>query len=85
MYNEFINNKVVILVSARTEGLWEYSGLLVEVDEKFLKLKNVTISQAMLNMQRNMFGSAVGAYKQNIEEIVLNKDYIVSCHKNNLL
>ena len=81
MYNEFINNDVVVIVSARTDSLWEYSGFLSEVDENYIKLKNVQISQAMLNVHKNMFGAGMGAYKQNVNEIILNKNYIIACYK----
>lgn len=81
MYNSFINNEVVVLVSSRTDQMWEYTGLLSDVDENVLKLKNVEISQAMLNFQKNMFGASVGSYKQNVEEIIVNKKYIIACYK----
>ena len=81
MFNEFINHDVVVIVSARTEGLWEFTGLLSKVDEISIKLKNVEINQAMLNIQKNMFGTGIGTYKQNVEEIILNKHYIVGCYK----
>ena len=81
MFNEFINNKVVVIVSARTEGLWEITGLLTEVDEISIKLENVEINQAMLNIQKSVFGSGIGTYKQNVKEIILNKHYIVGCYK----
>ena len=81
MYTDLINNKVVVIVSARTEALWEYTGILCEEDENSIKLKDAEITQAMLNVQKNMFGAGMAAYKQNIDEIILNKNYIVSCYK----
>ena len=81
MYSEFVNSEVVIIVSARTEALWEYSGFLSDIDENSLKLKNVEINQAMLSVQKNMFGSGMCSYKQNVDEVVLNKNYIVACYK----
>ena len=45
MYSEYINSEVVVIVSSRAEALWEYSGILIADDEKFLKLKNVEIKE----------------------------------------
>ena len=81
MYNEYINHEVVLIVSARTEALWEYTGLLSDIDEFSIKLKNVEINQAMLNIQKNVFGAGMGNYKQNVDEVILNKNYIVACYK----
>jgi len=52
MYNEYIDSEVVVIVSSRAKALWEYTGVLVDVDEKFLKLKNVEIKQMMLNFKK---------------------------------
>lgn len=81
MYNEYVNSEVVVIVSSRAEALWEYSGVLSDIDENFLKLKNVEINQMMLTFQKNMFGSALGSYQKNIDEVILNKNYIISCYK----
>lgn len=81
MYKELINNEVVIMVSSRAEAILEYTGLLCEENDEVLRLKNVEISQALLNFQKNMFGAGLGSYKQNIEEVILNKRYVISCSK----
>ena len=57
----------------------EYSGVLVSEDDKSLKLENVSISTAILSFQRNMFGN-INSYKDNISEIVVNKEFVVSCN-----
>ena len=44
-----------------------------------LKLKNVSVNLVMLNFQKNLFGSSYGSYKQNVDTVVLNKEYIISC------
>lgn len=81
MYKDLINNEVVIMVSSRAETILEYTGLLCEENDEVLRLKNVEISQALLNFQKNMFGTGLGSYKQNIEEVILNKRYVISCSK----
>lgn len=81
MFNDLINCEVVAIVSSRAEALLEYSGLLYEENEKYIKLKNVEVNFAMLNFQKSIFGGNINSYKQNIEEVILNKDYIISCNK----
>lgn len=81
MYSNYIGSKVVVIVSSRAEALWEYVGVLSDVDENFLKLKNAEINQMMLNFQKNMFGAGMGSYQKNIDEVILNKNYIISCYK----
>ena len=81
MFKDLINNEVLIIVSSRAEFLLEYTGVLCEENENTLKLKNAEINQAMLNFQKNMFGSGIGNYKQNLEEVIINKNYVISCNK----
>lgn len=81
MYDEYLNNEVVVIVSTRTEVMWEYTGYLVQADETSLKLKDVSINQALLSFQKNIFGSGMSTYKSNLKEVILNKNYIISCYK----
>lgn len=81
MYKEYINSKVVVIVSSKAETLWEYTGVLCDLDENSIKLRDVQINQVMLNFQKNMFGSGMSAYNQEIEEVILNKNYVISCYK----
>ena len=81
MFNDLINREVIVVVSSRTEFLLEYNGLLCEENENVIKLKNVDINQEMLNFQKNVFGSNMGIYKQNIDEVIINKNYVISCIK----
>ena len=80
MFKDMINFEVEIIVSSRAETLLEYTGILYEDDNSFIKLKDVTINYAMLNFQKNIFGGNISVYKENIEEVILNKDYIISCN-----
>lgn len=80
MYNSFINKEVTVIVASRADSILEYNGLLCEENEKTIKLRNVSINLAMLNFQKNLFGSNMGDYYENIEEMIINKDYIISCN-----
>ena len=81
MYSSLINNEVVVLIASRTQSILECTGVLCDEDENALKLKNVELNQAMMNFQKNMFGSEFGIYKQNLEEFIINKKYIIACYK----
>jgi len=82
MYNELINSEVLVVVSTRADMIFEYTGVLCEETEKTIKLKNVEINHVMLNFQKSVFGSGFSAYKKNIDEVILNKDYVISCSNN---
>ena len=81
MYKELVNKQVLVIVTSQTEMLLEYRGILVEENAQNLKFKNTSINIAMLNFQKNFFGSNIGNYKKNISEIVINKRYVISCSK----
>ena len=81
MFKDLINKQVLVLVTSHTEMLLEYRGILVEDNEQTIKLKNTSINIAMLNFQKNFFGSNIGNYKKNITEIIINKKYLISCSK----
>ena len=82
MYNDFIDSEVVVVVSGRNELVWEYVGILCSIDENSLKLKNVEITPLLLNQPGNAFASiGLSVKNKNISEVVLNKEYVVSCCK----
>lgn len=81
MFQDFINSEVLVIIATKSETVFEYIGVLTSEDENFIKLKNATINQAMLNFQKNIFGGEIGSYKDNIGEIIINKGYIISCNK----
>lgn len=81
MYKSLLNQEVEVIVSTRTEMVLEYNGVFVSEDINTLVLKNVSITSAMLNFQKNMFGTGLGQYKENIDIVIINKNYIISCNK----
>ena len=46
-----------------------------------MELKNVDISYLMLNFQRGIFGGNINKYKENLDSVIINKRYIISCDK----
>jgi len=81
MFKDFINEEVIVLVSTKSETVFEYSGILYVENENSIKLKNAEINTVMLNFQKNVFGGGIGNYKQNIDEVIINKEYVISCIK----
>ena len=79
MFKDLIGKDVLVLVATRGEMVLEYTGVLISEGENTLKLENVSISTAILSFQRNMFGN-INSYKDNISEIIVNKEYVVSCN-----
>ena len=78
MYKNLIGLKVNVIVSSRTDNLLEYIGTFEKEDENTITLKNVTISYMMLNIQKGIFGSNMNQYKTNVDEVIINKKYIIS-------
>ena len=49
------------------------------MDDDVVELKNVDISYLMLNFQKGLFGGNIFKYKENLNKVILNKKYIISC------
>ena len=81
MYKDFIGENVTIVVSSRTDNLLEYIGVLTSEDENTLTLTHVDISYLMLNFQKGIFGGNINRYKENLDKVIINKRYIISCNK----
>ena len=80
MYSNLMNKNVVLLVSTRTDNFLEYKGYLKEVTNETLVLENVSINYAMMDFQRNVFGGGINSYKHDLSTVIINKNYVISCH-----
>ena len=81
MYSNLIGEKVTIVVSSKGDTMLEYIGTLVSEKEDTIELKNADLSYLMLNFQKGIFGSNINKYKDNVEKVIINKRYIISCNK----
>ena len=81
MYSSLIGEVVTVIVSSRGDNVLEYIGTLKNEDEQSIVLTNVDISYLMLNIQKGFFGGNISKYKDNLEKVIINKRYIVSCNK----
>ena len=81
LYKSLIGENVTVVVSSRGENLLEYIGTLSSENVDTIELNNVSISYLMLNFQKGIFGGNINKYKENVEKVVINKRYIISCDK----
>ena len=81
MYKDLINEEVTILVATKGEMVLEYKGTLVSESDNELVLSDVTIATMLMNVQRSVFGSNMNKYREDIDKVVVNKKFIISCIK----
>ena len=81
MYKSLVGEKVTVVVSSRGDNLLEYVGILSSENEDAIELTNVDISYLMLNFQKGIFGGNVNKYQENLEKVIINKKYVISCDK----
>ncbi len=81
MFKSLIGERVTVIVSSRGDNLLEYIGTLSSEDEDVIELSNVDISYLMLNFQKGIFGGNINKYKENLDKVIINKRYVISCDK----
>ena len=81
MYKDLINEEVTILVATKGDTVLEYNGTLVLETDNEIELKDATISTMLMNVQRSVFGSNMTKYREDIDKVVVNKKFIISCIK----
>ena len=81
MYRDLMGEKVTIVVSSRGDTILEYVGTLSNENEDAIVLTNANISYLMLNFQKGIFGNNINKYKENVDKVIINKRYIISCDK----
>ena len=84
MYKSLVGEKVTVVVSSRGDNLLEYVGTLSSENEDAIELTNVDISYLMLSIQREVFGGLANnmrKYQENLEKVIINKRYVISCDK----
>ena len=81
MFKSLIGERVTVIISSRGDNLYEYVGTLSSESEEAIELSNVDISYLMLNFQKGIFGGDMSKYRENIDKVVINKRYVISCDK----
>ncbi len=80
MYKELIGKRVNVIISSRADNLLEYTGTLVSENNEIIELSNVNIPYLILNIQKGIFGDNINRYKENVNKVIVNKKYIISCN-----
>ena len=81
MYNDLINERVTVLVATRGDVVLEYEGLLTEENDTEIVLNDASIATMLMSVQVSMFGKNMTKYREDIDKIIINKKYIISCLK----
>ena len=81
MFDELIDERVTLVVASKGDTILEYVGTINSEDEETVELINADISYLMLNFQKGIFGGNINRYKENLDKVIINKKYIISCNK----
>ncbi len=81
MYKDLINERVTVLVATRGDVVLEYEGTLTEENDTEIVLNDASIATMLMSVQVSMFGKNMTKYRENIDKIIINKKYIISCLK----
>lgn len=81
MYKDLINEKVTVLVATRGDVVLEYEGTLTEENDTEIVLNDASIATMLMSVQVSMFGKNMTKYREDIDKIIINKKYIISCLK----
>ena len=84
MYKSLIGEQVIVIVSSKSEVLFEYTGILSSESENEIELKKAEASQLVFQFGKTIFGDLgenLRKYKENIDTVIINKQYIISCNK----
>ena len=81
MYKDLINERVAVLVATRGDVVLEYEGILTEENDTEIVLNDASIATMLMSVQVSMFGKNMTKYREDIDKIIINKKYIISCLK----
>ena len=81
MYKNLIGEKVTVLVATKGDVVLEYEGTLVEENDTEIVLNDASIATMLMSVQVSMFGKNMTKYREDIDKIIINKKYIISCLK----
>ncbi|MBR4350743.1 MAG: hypothetical protein IKP98_00740 [Bacilli bacterium] len=81
MYKDLINERVTVLVATRGDVVLEYEGILTEENDTEIVLNDASIATMLMSVQVSMFGKNMTKYREDIDKIIINKKYIISCLK----
>lgn len=81
MYKDLINERVTVLVATKGDVVLEYEGTLTEENDTEIVLNDASIATMLMSVQVSVFGKNMNKYREDIDKVVINKKYIISCLK----
>lgn len=83
MYKSLIGENVAVIISTRSDNMLEYTGTLSSESDETIALSNANILYLMTNFTRGagLLGENMNKIKGDLEKVVINKEYIISCNK----
>ena len=83
MYKSLIGENVAVIISTRSDNMIEYTGTLSSENDQAIELSNANILYLMTNLTRGagLLGENMNKIKGDLEKVVINKEYIISCNK----
>lgn len=81
MYKDLINERVTVLVATKGDVVLEYEGTLTEENDTEIVLNDASIATMLMSVQVSVFGKNMNKYREDIDKVIVNKKYIISCLK----
>ena len=81
MYKDLINDRVTVLVATRGDVVLEYEGTLTEENDTEIVLNDASIATMLMSVQVYKKKKNMTKYREDIDKIIINKKYIISCLK----
>ena len=79
MFKSMIGERVTVVVASRGDNLLEYVGFLSSESEDAIELNDVDVAYLAVSFQRAFGGASMGKYKDNLNKVIINKRYVISC------
>ena len=79
MYKEFLNSRVCVVVTTRSEGAYEVKGQLVEEKDDTITITDARIGVPLSESfkQNGFFNGPIQTYKEHTDRVVINKKYVI--------
>ena len=79
MFKSMIGERVTVVVASRGDNLLEYVGFLSSESEDAIELTDVDVAYLAVSIQRAFGAANMGKYKDNLNKVIINKRYVISC------
>lgn len=83
MYSELIGRKVTVIIFVGNEKIMKYDGILASQSEEEILLQDASFEMLIGDYARSLTSSLMGTtnieYMKNIDRVIINKRYIISC------